>query len=53
MLKVIRAAVRLKYSIQADNELNELLPKAEAYFESHVNRGQLPSVAEVRKAVGI
>ena len=42
MLKTLRAAVRLKHSIAADNELNTLLPDAEAAFDAAVQRGELP-----------
>ena len=53
MLKTIRAAVRLRHSIEADNELNEVLPRAQAKFDAAILRGQLPSTTEIKKAVGI
>jgi hypothetical protein len=53
MLKVVRAAVRLKHSINADNELYEVLPKAEANFDNLVLRGQVPEPVDVVKALGI
>jgi len=53
MLKTIRAAVRLKHSINADRELNDLLPEAELRFDAAVNRGRLMSAIEVKKAVGL
>lgn len=53
MLKVIRAAVRLKHSIAADNELNEVLPRAEARFNAAVMAGRLPNPVDVKKALGL
>lgn len=53
MLKMVRAAVRLKHSINADNELYVVLPKAEASFDSMILRGQLPEPIEVVKALGL
>lgn len=53
MLKVVRAAVRLKHSINADNELFEILPKAEANFDNLVLRGQIPEPLDVVKRLGI
>jgi hypothetical protein len=53
MLKVVRAAVRLKHSINADNELAEVLPRAEANFNSLVLRGQVPEPLDVVKALGV
>lgn len=52
-LKIIRAAVRLKHSINADRELNDLLPEAELRFDAAVNRGKLPSPVEIKRAVGL
>lgn len=40
-LKTIRAAIRLKYSIMADNELNEKLPAFEKEFNKRVHDGEL------------
>ena len=42
MLKAIRAAVRLKHALAADEELNRVLPEAEAAFDKAVKRGELP-----------
>lgn len=53
MLKTIRAVVRLKHSLAADRELNEVLPKADAKFTAMTHRGVLPSPADIRKALGI
>jgi hypothetical protein len=52
-LKTIRALIRLKHSIAADEELNEKLPLAQSKFDSAILRGQLPSPADIRKAVGV
>lgn len=53
LLKTARALIRLKYSLLADEELNEKLPLVQAKFDAAVLRGQIPSTAEIRKAVGI
>lgn len=53
MLKVIRAAVRLKYSIQADNELNEVLPLAEKRWDDALTRGRVLGADEVKRALGL
>jgi hypothetical protein len=53
MLKTIRAAVRLKHSINADNELNELLPEAELRYNAALNRGKQLSIVEIKRAVGL
>lgn len=50
VLKTIRAAIRLKHSIAADNEINDLLPKAEAAFNAQVMRGVLPNTIDIKKA---
>jgi len=43
--KVTRAEVRLKYSLLADLELNEVLDKRLSEFDGQVQKGYLPSVA--------
>jgi hypothetical protein len=49
--KVIRAAVRLKYALMADNELNDILQdEAKKYFKS-VQQGQLPEPLDLKKVV--
>ena len=51
-LKVIRAAVRLKYSLLADNELNEIIDaESKKYFKS-VQQGQLPEPLDPKKVIG-
>ena len=52
-IKTIRAIVRLKHSLAADRELNEVLPRAELVFDSAVTRGKVLSLAEVKRAVGL
>lgn len=53
MLKVVRTAVRLKHSIAADNELNDVLPRAEARFNAEIARGQLPAPIDIKRALGL
>ncbi len=45
LFKAARSAVRLRHSLNADAELNELLPVLERTFVSAVSRGVLPEVA--------
>lgn len=45
LLKAARSAIRLRHSIAADEELNEVLPRLEGMFNDAVQRGVLPSVA--------
>lgn len=47
MVKAIRSAVRLKHSLAADAELNEVLPEAEAAFDEAVQAGVLPEPDEM------
>ena len=51
MLKVIRAAVRLKHSIAADDELAEVLPLAQEKFDAAVLKGVLPEPPDIKKAL--
>lgn len=54
LLKSIRTLVRLKHSLAADNELNEVLPTAELHFNTVLNKtGKVLSIAEVKRAVGL
>lgn len=50
-LKVVRAAIRVKHSIAADNELAEVLPEVERRFDAAVLRGQLPEPLDIVKAL--
>ncbi len=45
LFKAARSAIRLRHSLEADAELNELLPVLERQFDSAVSRGILPEVA--------
>jgi hypothetical protein len=45
LFKAARSAIRLRHSLEADAELNELLPQLERAFDSAVSRGTLPEVA--------
>lgn len=49
-VKVLRAAIRLKYSILADNELNEVIDAERKKFYKSVQNGQLPTPIAVRSA---
>jgi hypothetical protein len=53
MLKVIRTSIRLKHSIAADEELNEVLPRAEARFNAAVMKGQLPAPLDIKRSLGL
>jgi hypothetical protein len=53
VLKTIRAAVRLKYSILADNELHIVLPKAQEKFDAAVLRGEIPDPLEIKSALHV
>lgn len=49
--KVIRAAIRLKYALLADNEINETIDaEAKAYFKD-VQEKRLPVPVDLRKLV--
>lgn len=39
-LKVARTAIRLKHSIEADNEMNEFLPALEEQIDSAITGGK-------------
>lgn len=53
LLKAARSAVRLKHSIAADAELNNVLPALELAFDSAVRQGRLPEVAESLRNMGV
>ena len=48
-LKVIRAAVRLRYSLMADDELREIIPKERRAFDQSVLGGVLPEPLDTKK----
>ena len=53
LLKTIRTAIRLKYSLMADEELNDVLPEAEKKFNAAVMRGQLPDPVDIKKVLRV
>jgi len=42
LVKALRAAIRLKHTLAADAELNDVLPDAEEAFDAAIHRGVLP-----------
>lgn len=50
LLKAARSAVRLKHSLAADEELNEVLPALEREFNAAVARQELPEVAQLLRS---
>jgi len=52
-LKVVRAAIRLKHSIAADEEINQVLPAFEKRFNAALNRGEVPEPLDVKRALGL
>jgi uncharacterized protein YccT (UPF0319 family) len=42
--KVARSMLRLKHSIAADNELNDVMPRIEAYLAQQVAKGYVPEL---------
>lgn len=52
-LKTIRAAIRLKYSIMADEELNVRLPAFESEFNRRANEGELLDPLSLMKALDV
>jgi hypothetical protein len=58
MAKVIRAKVRLKYALLADNEIRDVLPIAEKAFDKAVMQSKLTpgaplSIAGVLAEIGV
>jgi hypothetical protein len=53
LLKTVRTAVRLKHSLAADRELNEVLPEAERKFNAAIMKGELPSPLDVKKLMDL
>jgi hypothetical protein len=45
LLKAARSMIRLRHSLAADAELNDVLPRVEAEFDKAVQMGTLPEVA--------
>lgn len=51
--KVARSAIRLKHSIAADNELNEVMPVLELRLERMLQEGRIPqlSMADIEQVI--
>ena len=45
LLKAARSMVRLRHSLEADVELNDVLPSIERDFDAQVQTGVLPEIA--------
>lgn len=52
LLKAARSAIRLKHSLAADAELNDVLPMLEGKFDASVQIGVLPDVALMLRESG-
>jgi hypothetical protein len=53
MLKILRTAIRLKHSIAADEEMNDLLPKAQAKWDKAIQNGNRPEAIAIKTALGV
>lgn len=53
LVKAIRSFVRLKHSLAADAELNEVLPAAEKLFDDAWQNGTALEPGEVLKELGV
>jgi hypothetical protein len=51
-LKSLRVAVRLKYSLMADEELNRLIDEEKRKFFKNVQLGVMPAPVNVDRALG-
>ena len=45
LMKAARSAIRLRHSLAADAELNEVIPQLERDFNAAIQRGYVPEVA--------
>lgn len=50
-VKILRAAIRLKYSLMADNELNERVDAEKRKFDKAVQDGRLLPALDPKKAL--
>jgi len=50
LLKAARSAIRLRHSLAADAELNEVIPQLERDFNAAIQRGMVPEVAVMLRA---
>jgi hypothetical protein len=48
-IKTMRAAIRLKHSIAADREINEVLDQVRAEFFDKFQGGEIPDALDVKK----
>lgn len=51
--KTVRAAVRLRHSLEADRELNQVLPAFEKKWKAATLRGEIPAPLDIKKALGL
>jgi hypothetical protein len=49
LVKVLRSQIRLKHTIEAERELNEVLPKAEKDFDKKLQHGKLLDDADIEE----
>jgi hypothetical protein len=52
-LKVMRAAIRLKHSLAADEELNAVLDAEKKKFFKNVQQGKLPAAIDTSKVLDV
>lgn len=50
-LKSLRSAIRLKYSLQADEELNRVLDDEQKKFFKSVQQGKVPAPVDLERAL--
>lgn len=50
--KTIIAAIRLRHSIAADNEINATLEEAQKAFNKEVMKGTLPAPLDPKRVIG-
>ncbi len=51
-VKRARTSIRLKHSLEADAEINEVVPKIEARFYALIQRGKSPQEAAEKIGLG-
>ena len=52
-LKTMRTAIRLRHSLAADREINQMLPAFEKKFDAALLRGEVPAALDIKKALGL
>lgn len=45
LLKAVRSAVRLRHAIEADNELEQVIPKVEAFIDAQLQSGRVDALS--------